>query len=828
MTSELVDKMKEYRSTKMRMLAKALVFGGLLVGTLVAAQSAGAAAKVALPTALTTCTVNGVTTVVPSGTFTCSDGVTTAVAWTNTTSSSSPDRPYSGALKFCINTTTGTLGAISTSGSVACKSTEVLTNWNRTWGVPNAPMVRNVNVTNATTAMVAYSDSTMNNGSQIYKYVITSNPGGVTATHFGAGSPTMKLSGLLPDNDYRFQVCATNAAGTSCATSATVHTWPSAPKISLSSAAESVTYGTAIQGYTISELGGHSLTPPYLSTYSIFPSPENGLSFDPSTGLLSGTPLGVHAASTYTITETNISGSASGTFSLAVTPASLMITVTSGQTKVYGESDPVTYLYTSSGFVLGDTSSIITGALTRDAGENVGNYAIIQNDLSAGGNYTINFAGASFDITPATLMVSADTGLGKVYGSVDPALTYTYSGFLFSDDSTLFTGDLGRAAGENAGTYAIGEGDLSAGANYVLSFTGSDFTITPAMLLVSADGGQSKIYGSVDPTLTFTPTGFVNGDTDAIFTGSLSRVEGENVGTYAIHQNDLSAGDNYVISYTGSDFAITPATLAVTVNSDQGKVFGSDDPATFTFTPSGFVNGDTSSILTGSLSREAGETVGAYAIIQNDLLAGDNYVISYLGNDFTITPATPSFGWSDLTRVSTDPDWTVTAPSSSTPGTFTYASGDTSVVRIDGSTAHIVGVGTSVITATFTPTDALDYVSGGTVEMTITVNPGVITSALAWATNCALTFPGGVSFQFCAATSTTPGTFTYSTSDSRVFKVEGGSLTGKVLGTGGYADLIATFTPADPAHATAGTITMHLHLWISGTAPSHADGSIIS
>lgn len=810
----------------MRRMAKALVFGGLLVGTLFAAQSAGAAAKVALPTTLTTCTVNGVTTVVPAGTFTCSDGITTAVAWTNTTSTVSADRPYSGALKFCINTSTGTLGAISTTGPVTCKSTEVLTNWNRTWGVPNAPVVRNVNVTSATTAMVTYTDSTMNNGSQIYKYVITSNPGGVTATHFGAGSPTMKMSGLLPDTDYTFQVCATNAAGTTCALSATVHTWPLAPKISLNSAAETVTYGNSIQGYTISELGGHSLTPPYLSAYSIAPSPENGLSFDPATGLLSGTPRGVHVATAYTVTETNISGSATATFTLTVTPATLTITVTSGQNKVYGEADPASYSYTPSGFVLGDTASILTGSLSRDAGENVGSYAINQNDLSAGGNYTINFVGSTFDVTPATLLVSSDSGLGKVYGSADPTLTYGYSGFVFSDGSSLFTGALDRALGENVGTYAINQGNLSAGSNYVLSFTGSDFTITPATLTVSADAGQGKIYGSLDPSLTFTPSGFVNGDTDSIFTGSLSRDPGENVGSYAIYQNDLSAGDNYVISYTGSDFAITPATLTITVNEDQGKVFGTGDPASYSYTPSGFQFNDDASIIIGSLSRDEGESVGSYAINQNGLSAGENYIIAYVGNDFTITPATPSFGWSDVTKLSTDPDWTLTAPSSSTPGTFTYSSGDTSVVTINGSTAHIVGAGTTVITATFTPTDSLDYVSGGTVQMTITVNPGVVTSVLSWPSTCTLDFPGGVSFHFCAATSTTAGTFTYSSSNTSIFTVDGGSLTGKVQGTGGYADLIATFTPADPAHSTAGTVTLHLHLWLSGTAPSHAGGSI--
>lgn len=746
-------------STKLKGLAKVVVFGGLLVGSLLAAQSASAAStKVTMPTSLTTCTVNGVTTVVPTGTLLC-PGTTeiSAVVWNSSVGLVTADRPYLGTLRYCINNSTATITVLSDgSAAITCKSTETQVSWTRTWGVPTAAVIRNVNVTGTTTAMVAYSDSTANNGSQIVKYVITARPGAnslnlpaIATTHVGPGSPTMKITGLHADTDYSFVVCATNAAGTTCTKpSQTVHTWPTAPRISLNSAAESVTYGNAIQGYVISELGGHSLTPPYLSTYSISPTPENGLSFDPATGLLSGTPMGVHSASTYTVTETNISGSASATFTLTVTPAPLTVAVTAGQEKVYGESDPVSYAYTSSGYVLGDTSSIITGSLTRSAGENVGRYAISQNDLSAGGNYTINFVGATFDITPATLTVLADSGLGKVYGSVEPAFTYSYSGFVFSDNSSLFSGALGRAAGEDVGTYALNQGDLSAGANYVLSFIGSDFTITPATLTVSADGGQGKVYGSADPALPFAASGFVNGDTGSIFTGSLSREAGENVGTYAINQNDLSAGDNYIVSYTGSDF--------------------------------------------------------------------------------TITPATPSFEWSDVTKLSTDPDWTLIAPSSSTPGTFTYTSDNSSVVTISGSTAHIVGVGTAVITATFTPTDSLDYVSGGTVQMAITVNPGVLTSVLSWSQDCVLDFPGGVSFHFCAATSTTAGTFAYSSSDKNVFTVDGGSRTGKVQVTDGYADLIATFTPADPAHATAGTVSLHLHLWLSGTAPAHADGTVIS
>jgi len=57
----------------------------------------------------------------------------------------------------------------------------------------------------------------------------------------------------------------------------------------------------------------------------------------------------------------------------------------------------------------------------------------------------------------------------------------------------------------------------------------------------------------------------------------------------------------------------------VTANA-QSKVYGSDDPA-LTYVPGGFVPGDTAAtVLSGSLSRVAGENAGnTYDIEQNTL-----------------------------------------------------------------------------------------------------------------------------------------------------------------------------------------------------------------
>ena len=70
------------------------------------------------------------------------------------------------------------------------------------------------------------------------------------------------------------------------------------------------------------------------------------------------------------------------------------------------------------------------------------------------------------------------------------------------DSAALLTGSLTRATGENVGSYAIGQGTLSAGGNYTIAFTGANFSITQALLNVTANP-LSKVYGSTDPALTY-------------------------------------------------------------------------------------------------------------------------------------------------------------------------------------------------------------------------------------------------------------------------------------------------------------------------------------
>ena len=88
---------------------------------------------------------------------------------------------------------------------------------------------------------------------------------------------------------------------------------------------------------------------------------------------------------------------------------------------------------------------------------------------------------------------------------------------------------------------------------------GSDvksFEIAKKPLQITAEA-KNKKYGESDPAFTYTSEGLVENDK---ITGTLTRTAGENVGTYAITQGTLTAGDNYEISYVGANLTIGQAT----------------------------------------------------------------------------------------------------------------------------------------------------------------------------------------------------------------------------------------------------------------------------
>ena len=405
---------------------------------------------------------------------------------------------------------------------------------------------------------------------------------------------------------------------------------------------------------------------------------------------------------------------------LTINRRAITLTADAGQGKVYGSADP-TLTYMISGFVNGDTEAGLDTSvmISRAAGEDVGDYAITTSGATDA-NYTISFVGSTFSITQAGLTVTADAGQGKVYGAIDSVLSYTITGFQGTDnEASLDTGVMiFRVAGENVGDYTITPSGAT-DSNYSISFVTSTFTITPAGLTVTADAGLSKVYGTVDPTLTYMISGFQGADTEADLDTPvmIARVAGEDVGAYTITPSGAS-DSNYSISFVTSTFEITPASLTVTADAGFSKVYGTTDPI-FTYMITGFIGVDNEASLDTpvSISRAGGEDVGQYTITPSGA-ADINYSISFVTSTFEITQAALLVtADSGLSKVYGNNDPTLTYMITG------FVNGDTEA-NLDTPVTNTRAVGEDVGTYTITPSGAADInYSISFVESTFEITP---------------------------------------------------------------------------------------------------------
>ena len=454
------------------------------------------------------------------------------------------------------------------------------------------------------------------------------------------------------------------------------------------------------------------------------------------------------------------------------------ITVTADTlTKTYGDPDPaLTYQITSGSLVSGDS---LSGALSRDPGENVGSYAITKGALT-NGNYEITYTGANLTINKKPITVTADAK-GKNYGDPDPALTYQITGGpLVSGDS--FSGELTRAVGEDVGTYAIKQGTLALSDNYYLTYVGAELTISQfvSVITVTAEA-KSKTYGDSNPALTYTfNPALQDGDT---FSGSLERALGEDVGSYAINQGSLTAGPNYNISFTGAELTINKRAITVTADS-QSKVYGDTDPTlTHQITSGSLVDGDS---LTGVLTRDAGENVGAYAITRGTLSAGGNYNLTFVGANLTITAK-------GLTITADNQTKTFGQTLTFNGNEFT-SNGLVNEDSVTSVTLTSTGADSSAVAGTYDIIPSAAVGSSGLDNYTITYTNGMLTvneklnPVITWGDPADITYPTPLSSIQLNATSSVEGTFVYNPA------------AGTVLYAGNGQKLSVEFTPTDAEH----------------------------
>ena len=341
-----------------------------------------------------------------------------------------------------------------------------------------------------------------------------------------------------------------------------------------------------------------------------------------------------------------------------ITPADLTIRVHSpyetpplkSNNKLYGNPENTAIFYSVIGLTNGDSpATIITGALTRDPGENVGFYTIHRNDLTVhSNNYTVIYIPNVFYIGPARLDLYPTPGQWKTYGQPDPIITYdSIVGFKLDDTIDLIREvRLEKMTGENVGFHYYRVAYFSMDTqNYYINIIYEQFEIKPAPLAIIANPDQYKYFGNADPILQFTGVGLQFNDTNFQATrGRLSREEGEDLGFYPITIGTLEAGPNYYLTdFTSADFEIRKAEF-------EGK-----DDLEFlskTFVYDGTVK---SLAVTGTIPPNAVITyinndqteVGVYTV-KARIDFGPNYEILELEAELTIVKASQEIDFEEL------------------------------------------------------------------------------------------------------------------------------------------------------------------------------------
>jgi Chitobiase/beta-hexosaminidase C-terminal domain/Bacterial Ig-like domain (group 2) len=155
----------------------------------------------------------------------------------------------------------------------------------------------------------------------------------------------------------------------------------------------------------------------------------------------------------------------------------------------------------------------------------------------------------------------------------------------------------------------------------------------------------------------------------------------------------------------------------------------------------------------------------------------------------TVTKASPVITWPQPSAVQRGAALSATQlnATANVPGAFSYSP----------AAGTVPPVGIQALTATFTPSDATDYMSATAHNTLIVDAPGMSTPTIRWSTPAAISYGTALSSAQLNATASVPGTFTYTPAAGTVLKA-------------GTQTLSAVFTPANTTTYSAATATVQL------------------
>ena len=355
---------------------------------------------------------------------------------------------------------------------------------------------------------------------------------------------------------------------------------------------------------------------------------------------------GAKDAGKYAITATlSADGYVTKTFNatLTIEPKALSQASSVSAKEYDGTTDIELDVCEITGIVDGDDVeyNVTAATETANAGKNVPVVVTCVLSGKDSGNYTAPvFPTMTVNIEPRTIVVTANGS--KMFGKADPVLEpEILSGSLVEGDS--FTGSVSRVAGETAGTYAITQGTLTLGNNYVIDFINGVFTITNKLVQenVTVTGIPVKVtYGDTGFTVEVKTTDgkellgevTLESSNDDVLSVDGLNVTVKNAGeaTLIVVAKGNADYDDYTFRKT---LTVEKRGIEITAKDVQKTALDEDPAFEYEITAGSLVNND---VLAGALTRQYGEITGTYQIYQGTLTAGDNYIISYVPATFTI------------------------------------------------------------------------------------------------------------------------------------------------------------------------------------------------
>ena len=427
---------------------------------------------------------------------------------------------------------------------------------------------------------------------------------------------------------------------------------------------------------------------------------------DPTVASISNGLVTALKVGTTTITATQVGNEEylpfSRDFTLTVSKAPLTVTANDA-TKTYGAANP-TFSVSYSGFVNGDDSSVLTNqptvTTTATQSSDVGTYPITVNGAVAA-NYEMAYVAGTLTITKASQSMALSSIPAQTYGAAAYTLPTTTSqgqSLTWTVANTAIATVSGNALTiKKAGSTKV-TATQSGGTNYNAFSKEFTLTVNKAALTITANDA-TKTYGDVNPTLTVSYSGFVNGDDATKLTTqptvATTATQGSAAGTYPITVSG-AASDNYEITYVAGTLTITKASQSMALTSIPAQTYGAAAytlPATtaqgqaLTWT---VADATVAAISDGKLTvKKAGTTT-----VTAKQAGGTNYEV--FSKEFTLTvskaaltitanDATKTYGASNptftvsysgfvngdnATKLTTQPTVTTTATQGSAVGTY--------------------------------------------------------------------------------------------------------------------------------------------------------------